>query len=918
MKKLNIKMLLGCLFSFLFFSISCFGLDLNQIQLPYQTFVLDNGLTVVVHEDHKAPVVAVSVWYHVGSKDEKVGKTGFAHLFEHLMFQGSEHFNEDYFNGLEKIGATDVNGTTSLDQTNYYQTVPTNALDTALFLESDRMGHFLKAISQARLDEQLKVVKNEKRQSHQVPYGIASEIILKSSFPDGHPYQWLPIGSMEDLDRATLEDVKEWFSSHYGPSNAVLVIAGDVSPSVALSKAKLYFESIQPGPPLARLDQWVAKRTQSSRVIAQDRVPLPRIHLVWNVPGLRDSELTDLEIVADVLGGGQTSRLYQSLVVDQSLASDVSAGLLSLEIASLFIVDATAKPGVPLEKVEEALRKEINKALKKKFTTSEIELSKSRTLNAQIRLLEKVGGAHGKAQILAYYQTYYGDPSAFKKELETIQRVSAKKAHKSFVKWISNGDLALEIQPFPTYKADAHKLDRSTLPLPTDMPKATFPDIERSRLSNGLEIVLARRENSPLMSVDLVIKGGFSADPKGKEGLGRLTIDLLNEASKSKDLKQLNIHMEKIGADIGTSINTDEFVVSMSNLKANAEKSFLLFSEIVLSPKMNPKDFLRIQQEQLEDLLKGEAKQTTVASRITPTLLFPKDHPYGAPAGGIGYESSVKSITQKDCVEEYHRFFSPQNARLFVVGDLAMEELVALAQKSFGSWKGSQVERSSIATLPIQKHKPIFYLSHVEGASQTAINVARLLDPIGAKERSTILMANDIIAGARFTNRINMNLREDKGWTYGASASIDNLEHQARFVLRTQVQKDKTAQSIVELMKEFRGVSKKTRPIKDGEFEKNRNNYAMKLGGNWETNDSILSHMRNVIESGYPENYYQGYANEIMSMKRKEVEEEAQQLFDENTMIFVVVGDLPSFENSVRSLKLGTVVIVDHQGHPLP
>ncbi|MFZ4621190.1 MAG: M16 family metallopeptidase, partial [Bacteroidota bacterium] len=331
----------------------------SDINIPYEKFTLDNGLTVLVHEDHKAPIVAVNVWYHVGSKNEKVGKSGFAHLFEHLMFNGSENFDTDYFQALERIGATDLNGTTSEDRTNYFQNVPTSALDIVLWMESDRMGHLAGAISQAKLDEQRGVVQNEKRQGDNQPYAVADELSIKATWPAGHPYSWSVIGSMEDLNAASLDDVKEWFKNYYGAANAVVVVAGDIDVKTAKAKMQKYFGDIPSGPPVAKYDEFIAKRTGVIRQRAEDRVPQSRIFKVWNTPKFSSPENHQLMLFADVLASGKTSRLYKRLVYDDQIATSVSAYVDAREIAGQFNIDVTAKPGSDLTAVEKAINEEL-------------------------------------------------------------------------------------------------------------------------------------------------------------------------------------------------------------------------------------------------------------------------------------------------------------------------------------------------------------------------------------------------------------------------------------------------------------------------------------------------------------------------------------------------------------------------------
>ena len=383
----------------------------SNLDIPCEQFVLDNGLTVVVHEDHKTPIVAINIWYHVGSKNEKPGKTGFAHLFEHLMFGGSEHLEGSYIEAMERIGATDLNGTTSEDRTNYFENVPSSALDYALFAESDRMGYFYNTISQEILDLQRGVVKNEKRQGDNQPYAIVEDLVVNSTYPTGHPYAHTVIGSMEDLDSATLDDVREWFKTYYTPSNAVLVLAGDIALAEAKEKATRYFSEIPPGPPVAHQRAWIAKMSGEHRESVQDRVPQGRIYRVWNTPGHGTAASDYLRFAAGILSSGKNARLYKRLVYDDQIATHIAAYLDEREIGSQFVIVATAKQGEDLRKVEKALDEEMARFLEHGPTSRELDRIKAQSYASFVRGVERIGGFGGKSDILATSFTYEGRPA---------------------------------------------------------------------------------------------------------------------------------------------------------------------------------------------------------------------------------------------------------------------------------------------------------------------------------------------------------------------------------------------------------------------------------------------------------------------------------------------------------------------------
>jgi zinc protease len=468
-----------------------------DIDIPYQRFVLDNGLTLIVHEDHKAPLVAVNLWYHVGSKNEKPGQTGFAHLFEHLMFNGSEHFNDEYFRPFEKAGATDQNGTTSNDRTNYFATVPKPALDMALWMESDRMAHLLPAIDQAKLDEQRGVVKNEKRQGEDRPFGKVWTHMAKHTYPAGHPYSWLPIGSMEDLDAAKLDDVREWFKQYYGPNNAVLVIAGDIDAQTARQRVEHFFGSIPPGPALQQTDAWIAKRNEEQRATLQDHVPNARVYLVWNTPRATDLASTRFDLIGDLLAGDASSLLNKRLVQEKKLATHIDAANFSQELGGQFWIIADVAPGIEPRRLEREIREALAEFRQRGPSSAELARSRLGYRAALLRRLEKIGGFSGKADLLASGQVLAGDPAYYRRELQETESVTAAQLRDTARAWLDNGVYVLHVLPQPELKAAADTVDRSRVPDPGFAPAPNVPSVQRAQLANGMQLILLRRPELP-------------------------------------------------------------------------------------------------------------------------------------------------------------------------------------------------------------------------------------------------------------------------------------------------------------------------------------------------------------------------------------------------------------------------------------
>lgn len=571
----------------------------KDIDIPFQQFVLDNGLTVIVHEDHKAPIVAINTWYHVGSKNEKLGKTGFAHLFEHLMFGGSEHSPGRYIDAMEKIGATDLNGTTNNDRTNYFENVPTSAVDYTLWMESDRMGFLLGALDQKTLDLQRGVVQNEKRQGENQPYAVAFQLITQNTYPVGHPYSWTVIGDMADLNAASMDDVKEWFRTYYGPSNVTIVLAGDIDLKTAKEKVEKYFGNIPPGPPVAHQEAWIAKMTGTHRQIVQDRVPQARVYKVWNVPQYGTADADYLDLVSDVLSSGKSSRFYKRLVYDDQIATNANAFVSASEIAGQFRIQASAKPGGNLAQVEKELDEELAKLLKDGPTAEELARAKAQHEANFVRGIERIGGFGGKSDRLAQSQTYLGNPDAYKISSRRIQEATEEEVKAAANRWLSDGVYVLEVHPFPPYKAAATGADRSKAPEIGTSPGLKLPKLERATLSNGLKVILAERHEVPLVTFWLNIDAGYAADQSATPGTSSMTMALLNGGTKTRTALQISDQQALLGAQIGAGSDLDMSVVRLSALKSRLDPSLELYADVILNPAFPEEDFKRQQRQQL-------------------------------------------------------------------------------------------------------------------------------------------------------------------------------------------------------------------------------------------------------------------------------------------------------------------------------
>ena len=891
------------------------ALDIAIPDIAYTKFTLKNGLTLLVHEDHKAPVVAVNTWYHVGSKNEKPGKTGFAHLFEHLMFSGSENFNQTFINAMERIGATNLNGTTNQDRTNYFENVPTSMLDYALFAESDRMGHLLGVLDQKKLDLQRGVVQNEKRQGENQPYGVARQLLTENTWPAGHPYSWTVIGSMKDLDAASMTDVQEWFRTNYGPNNVTLVLAGDITPEVARQKVEKYFGELPPGPPLARHAAWIAKRSGTHRGSVQDRVPQARLYRVWNVPGANTPSEPLLDLAAQVLGGGKTSRFYKRLVYKDQLATGASASNNSNEIAGQFNLTLTARPGVALATLEMAADEELRSLMKAGPSAGELALAKTAILASYSRVVERVGGFGGKSDLLASCATYTGNPECYKAYLAAIKAATPAQVKQAMTAWLSDGDYVLEVQPFPSGLASAEKIDRSVVPALGQPESLNLPPMQRSTLSNGLNVVLAERHAAPIVNFSMMLDSGFASDSADLPGVASLALRMLEEGTPSRSSLAIGEQFEALGANFFANSNIDGAFVQMNVLKPTMAPALDIYADIVLHPAFAQNELARLKKDQLAAIAREKTNPNTMALRVIPALLYGKGHAYALPMSGSGTEAAVARITRDDLVAYHQAWFKPNNATLLVVGDTTLAEITPLLEKAFGAWKPGAVPSKNVRDVP-PPDKRVLYLMDRPGAQQSVIYGVQLAPPRNAPDALQLGVVNTIFGGS-FSSRINMNLREDKHWSYGVGARLPAAVGQRLYMSSSPVQTDKTRDALAELVREYFDIAG-ARPITAAELKDAQSNETLGLPGSFETAGQLSQAYSTILQYKLPEAYFNTFTANVMAMTPVEANALAARTIAPAKLVWVVVGDMSKVEAGVRELKLGEVRRIDADGNLLP
>ncbi|MGK6354752.1 M16 family metallopeptidase [Sphingomonas sp. DT-207] len=896
----------------------------KRVDIPYEEFKLANGLTVIVHTDRKAPIVAVSTWYDVGSKHEPKGKTGFAHLFEHLMFNGSENAPGDFFEPLKQVGATDFNGTTSFDRTNYFETVPRPALDRALFLESDRMGYLLGAVTQEVLDEQRGVVQNEKRQGDNQPYGLVYYTLLEELL-GGTAYGHNVIGSMADLDAASLEDVKNWFRSHYGPNNAVLVLAGDIDAREARPLVEKYFGAIKAGPESVAPKVAIPTLPAPKTVVMKDRVAATLILRSWAVPGLNDPDSVPLDVFGEVLGGLASSRLDNELVRKDKTAVQVSAGLQSMSQLGMFQIQAVVKPGVDPATVSKRLDEILADLLRNGPTADEVQRVATTNVSSRISGLESVGGFGGKAVALASGELYSDDPAFYKKQLEEMARVTPAQVKAAANKWLTRPALTIMVEPgqreayqdaqsvpaakpaAEAPKAEPFKGTRGAMPDVAQIGDLDFPEVSRAKLSNGIELVYAHRDAVPVTQVVMSFDAGTVADPAGKLGTQNLVLSLLDEGTTTKDSTAIAEARERLGANINTGSSADRTYLGVTAPSPNLAGALDLFADVVRNPAFAPAEIERIRATLLTGIAQELTSPQGLAGRALPPLLYGTGNPYAKLAAGSGDPAAVKALTRDDLLAFYRAWVRPDKAKVFVVSDRPLAEVQAALEARFGNWKGEGAAGVKPFDVAPKQSAPKILLVDRPDSPQSLIMAAQMtpLDP--KTELLTHFTANQVL-GSGFLSRINMDLRETKHWSYGAGGGYNWLEHAVPYTISAPVQADKTGDSIKAIQSQVRDFLT-TKGVTEAELVREVNGSTRELAGRYETSGAVLTAMQQNDLRRRPDDFYDSIAQKYRAMTAAELDAAARASLDPNRFVFVVVGDAKTVRPQLDSIGLPVEVV---------
>ncbi|MDH3492423.1 MAG: insulinase family protein [Acidobacteriota bacterium] len=884
----------------------------DEFQISHKKFVLKNGLTLLVHEDKSVPIVAVNMWYHVGSRDEKRGRTGFAHLFEHFFFNGSENHPFGFREAMDDLGANNRNGTTNADRTNFFEDVPVSALEKTLFLEADRMGFLAGYISQEMLDREKGVVQNEKRRGENQPYGRVFNEITEAVYPYSHPYSWPTIGTMEDLSAATLDDIKTWYQTYYGPSNAVISLAGDISPEKALDLVTKYFGDIPPGPALPRMREWTPEFDGNMRDEMEDLVPQTRVYRVYHAPSWRDPQIQSLNLFADILAGSKSSVLARALVYEKKLVTNVSAGLFERELSSLFLITATVRDGVDPLAVEAEIDRLIADTIESGISKTDLQKFQSRNLAQFLRGSERLGGFGGRSDILAASQTYGGNPLAYLDRLETMAKATPESVSAAASDWLTKFHYTMTVKPAPKLSNEKTSVDRKVVPGIGAAPDVKFPAVQRATLSNGLGILLLERHSIPIVNMALAVDAGTASDTAEKAGLASLTMGLLDEGTKTRNAFEIANQLDSYGASLSTGNSRDLSLVRLQATKTNLAPSLEIFADVVLNPSFPADQFAIQKQRAIAGIGQEKAQPSGMAIRVATGILYGKDHAYGKP--GSGFVESVDSISRSDLASWHASWFKPGSSTLIVTGDTTMAEVKSLLEKAFGKWNSGTSPKKSLSTVASTKGRRIFLIDKPD-APQSTIFAAHVTKPSGQPEdlASEPLFRN---FGGMSTSRLNRNLRLEKHWSYGASGSLIESRGQQTFYVLAPVQTDKTKETMIEVVKEIKGVAGE-RPVEGEEFESIMRNMTLRLPGRFETLSSLEGAALEMVNYNLPDDYWAHYAKNVRSLTEADLAKAGKVFVRPDELIWIIVGDLKKIEAGVRELDYGEIIKLDQDGNPV-
>ena len=885
-------------------------------KVEFEKFTLGNGLQVILHTDRKLPMVNVNIWYHVGSKNERVGRSGFAHLFEHMMFEGSKNANQKYFAYAARAGANlyegGVNGTTNWDRTNYFVTVPPANLENVLWLESDRMATLADALSKERLDNQREVVRNERRQSYEnQPYGRWRKLVMENLFPHRHPYAGDVIGTHEDLQAATLEDVKNFFRQYYGPNNASLAIVGDFDVLRAKEIVEKYFANIPPGPALDRPAKWLPAFQGPKVIEVRDRAPQERTYFAWVTPAFFDPGDGELELVAMMLTGGVSARLYKTLVHDKRLCSNVNTSQLSLEQAGTFVLWATARPGVSLSEVERVISDEIGRLAHDGPSAEELTQAKTKWESQYVGGLESIGGYGGKADWLNRYNLFLGSPAGFGADLKRHLSPTPDGVRAVVARWLDTPNrLTVRFRPEQSRRAVQVALDRSKEPPLSAGPPFRPPTVAEAKLDNGLDVLVVERSGLPMVAVTFLTRSGSIDDTPRGAGLASLTATMLPMGTATRNALEIEEALGGLGASLRPFAERALSGAGLQVLKRNLAPAVAILSDVVRNSSFPASEFDLEKKRRLDALSQEEHDPYGLRLRLAPMLAFGASHPYGTPDNGL--PQTVRNLTRED-LERFHRtYWKPGSSALVFAGDVTLGEAMALARQEFGSWNAGARPVAAIPPPQPAGAGKVFLVDR-QDAAQTMIVHMLPAPPRRSDEYYALALAN-AVWGSVLGGRLNDNLREQKGYSYGVMSFLQLYSAVGVWQAYGTVQTDKTRESLVEFVKELSDIAG-GKPVTAEELGKAKANLIRGYAQQFELMERMSRQRIGYFWSrGMPLSEMQREPDELEKTTLEQVNTVARKYAQPRNSTLLLVGDLAKIEAGVREVVNGDVVVLDAEG----
>jgi zinc protease len=910
------------------------------LSIEYEKYELDNGLNVVLHQDKSDPIVSVAIQYGVGSNREKKGRTGFAHLFEHMLFQESENVPQDqFFKKIQDVGGT-LNGGTWQDGTVYYEVVPQNALEMVLWLESDRMGYFINTVTEAAFANQQEVVQNEKRQRvDNNPYGHTGWVIDKNLFPDGHPYSWQVIGELEDLQNATVEDVKEFYDKFYGPNNATLVIAGDFDRAETKEMIKKYFGEIKKRQEVAPLEVQNVKLSETKRLYHEDNfATAPQLNMVWPTVEHYTADAYALDFLGEILSEGKEAPLYEVLVKEEELASEPVAFNSSEQIAGKFRILVTANAGVDLDSVEAGIEKALARFEKEGVTERDIERIKA---GLETDFYNGISSVLGKSFQLAQYDVFTGDPGYIEKDIENIKKVTKEdvmRVYNTYIKdkpyvmtsFVPKGQLELIAENSEkaqvveeeitenvetevatttekTIEKTPSKIDRSTPPALGEAPGLNVPESWNLVLENDLEVYGIEQNELPLVNFSLVIEGGHLLDDLSKNGVANLMTDIMMEGTANKTPAELEEAIDLLGANLYMYTTDESIVIRGNSLARNFEATIDLVEEILLQPRWDEEELARIKTSTINSIKRNEANPNVIASQVYDKLLYGENHPFAYPTSGT--VESVEAIKMQDLKNYYNKYFSPSVSRFHVVGDISKDQALEVLADLKDNWEPKEVNIPEFEVVT-NRDKASLYFVDVPGAKQSVINIGYLALPRTNEDFFPAEVMNYKLGGS-FSGNVNLVLREEKGYTYGARSGFSGSKIPGTFTASSSVRTNATGESVGIFKDE---IAKYREGITPEDLEFTKNALIKSNARRFETQSSLLGMLQERSAYDLPADYIKQEEEVIRNMSLEQHRKLAQKYLDESKMAYLVVGDAATQFEQFKDMGFDEVKLINKQG----